>query len=267
MRHDQVAEVLERAADGETVAQTARALALPPGRVRWWRQRFAGVAQLEEAVGLKPIQCGFESLHQHQCAPYAYLLGMYLGDGYIATMSRSYVLRVSLNRRQADVARRVAAAISIVMPGRRVGFVMTQPSVTIVTCYSNDWPAVFPQHGRGRKHRRRIVLQAWQEQVVREHPGEFVRGLIESDGCRHRRVVGGTNYPAYSFSHRSEDILRLFGAACDGLGVRWRRSNRVTISIARRPDVARLDAMFAVTADWAPQAVPPPTGRGASLLT
>jgi hypothetical protein len=25
------------------------------------------------------------------------------------------------------------------------------------------WPEVFPQHGRGRKHERPIVLEPWQE--------------------------------------------------------------------------------------------------------
>ena len=73
----------------------------------------------------------------------------------------------------------------------------------------------------------------------------FLRGLIESDGCRHRRIVGGRNYSAYSFTNHSEDILGLFVWACGLIGVRSRRSNRVMISIARRPDVARLDSLMA----------------------
>jgi hypothetical protein len=62
-------------------SQLARAVGLPRCTVRNWIQRFAGVAQWAEAAALKAAQWGFESLHQHQRRPYAYLLGMYLGDG------------------------------------------------------------------------------------------------------------------------------------------------------------------------------------------
>jgi hypothetical protein len=118
----------------------------------------------------------------------------------------------------------------------------------IVNAYFNGWPSLFPQHGPGRKHERAIVLDAWQREIVERHPAEFVRGCIDSDGCRHRRIVAKRDYPAYSFKNASEDILESFTWACDLLDVRWRRSNRETISIARRADVARLDYLF----EWAP---------------
>ena len=134
---------------------------------------------------------------------------MYLGDGYIARMQRSYALRIYLNRKQVDVIARVRRAIEIVMPDRRVNEVQRRVSpVTEVTCYSSAWPYVFPQHGPGRKHTRRISLTEWQRAIVEAWPTEFLRGCLESDGCRHRRIVNGKDYPAYSFSNRSEDILR-----------------------------------------------------------
>ncbi len=52
-----------------------------------------------------------------------------------------------------------------------------------------------PQHGPGKKHERRIVLESWQQAVVDAHPWAFVRGLVHSDGCRitnwTTRVVNG----------------------------------------------------------------------------
>jgi hypothetical protein len=84
----------------------------------------------------------------------------------------------------------------------------------------------------------------WQRRVVEQHPIELVRGCIESDGCRHRRIVAGRNYPAYSFKNHSEDILRLFTWACECIGVRPRRASRVVVSIARRADVTRLDRLL-----------------------
>jgi hypothetical protein len=108
--------------------------------------------------------------------------------------------------------------------------------------------AALPPARRWTQAPTTIVLEGWQREIVDQHPEDFIRGCLDSDGCRHRRIVRGRNYPAYSFRNSSEDILRLFGEACDRAGVRWRRANKETVSIARRGDVARLDAVFAAAA-------------------
>ena len=163
---------------------------------------------------------------------------MYLGDGYISRTPRTYRLEVSLHKRQGPVIERVARAISALRPGHPVGL-RRRETVTIVNAYSNAWPTLFPQHGTGRKHQRPIVLQPWQRSIVEQNPQELVRGCIESDGCRHRRVVAGRDY--------SNDILGLFVWACSLVGLRPRRANRVTVSRARRGDVAALDKLLAAT--------------------
>ena len=191
---------------------------------------------------LAPLQTPVD-LEVTQLASYSYLLGMYLGDGYISRTPRTYRLEVSLHRRQERVAKRVARAIAVLRPGRPVGF-RHRGSVTIGNAYANAWPILFPQHGVGRKHQRPIVLEPWQQRVVEQHPTEFLRGCIEADGCRHRRIVAGRNYPAYSFTNHSTDILELFVWACGMAGLRPRRANRVTVSLARRADVATLDELL-----------------------
>jgi len=100
---------------------------------------------------------------------------------------------------------------------------------------------------------RAIVLEPWQWSIVKQHPAAFVRGCIESAGCRHRRVVAGRNDPAHSFTNHSEDILRLFMRACGMINLHPRRANRVTASNARRADVAKLDR---VPGDGRDDAVP-----------
>ncbi len=120
---------------------------------------------------------------------------------------------------------------------------------TEVKSYSKHWPCLFPQHGPGRKHERRIELQTWQEEIVCEFPGELARGLFHSDGCRiiNRvcKVLRGRErwyeYSRYFFQNESSDILGLCGQALDRLGVGWRYSRPNTISVARRDAVARLD--------------------------
>jgi hypothetical protein len=184
---------------------------------------------------------------------YSFLLGMYLGDGHVVAAKKSYRLQIYLNTAYPDRIDRVADAGKTLLPNRSVALVRHSKNAIAVSTYFVGWPWLFPQHGPGPKHARRIVLAPWQNEVVAWYPEEFMRGCIESDGCRHRRIVNGKNYPAYSFCNKSEDILGLFTAVCDMLGVRWRRANAMIISIARRPDVARLDAMLGYRDTSAPR--------------
>jgi hypothetical protein len=112
----------------------------------------------------------------------------------------------------------------------------------IVNSYGRHWLTLFPQHGPGRKHLRRIVLTEWQRQLITANPISMMRGLLDSDGSRFDRWVGGRCYPAYDFSNLSEDILGIFCWVADLLDVHYTRPSASDISIARRRDVAFLDA-------------------------
>lgn len=140
-------------------------------------------------------------------------------------------------------------AMQAVRPMNKV-MLQQKPGCQEVSSCSRHWPCLFPQHGPGKKHLRQIELQPWQQVIVAEFPGEFVRGLFHSDGYRgmnrvRRPVAGGDHwyeYPRYLFTNESEDILGLCGAALDQLGVEWRFARRNVISVAKKGSVARLDA-------------------------
>jgi len=139
-------------------------------------------------------------------------------------------------------------AMEAVMPGRRVGRVQ-RLGCTDVSSFSKHWPCLFPQHGPGMKHTRPIVLTPWQVAIVMEHPKEFLRGLIHSDGCRNINRVSNRlgqryAYPRYLFTNVSEDIKGLFCWACDLLGVEWKVMNARNVSINKRADVAYLDTFI-----------------------
>jgi hypothetical protein len=183
-------------------------------------------------------------------AAYSYLLGLYLGDGHIVRAPRSYLLAIACSDRWPGLLREAQTAMSTVMPTSSV-FRSSPRGVacTYVKSVSKYWPCLFPQHGPGRKHERKIELESWQNAIVTEHTAAFVRGLIHSDGCRtinkiHARGPGGRReyaYPRYLFVNHSADILSLLGDALDRLGVAWRFSKPTTISVARRRAVMRLD--------------------------
>ena len=182
---------------------------------------------------------------------YSYLLGMYLGDGWVGAAGRSARLTFTLDTRYPGIIRATAAAMQDAAPEHVVKVMPhREDACVVVYCYAPHWLAAFPQAGPGRKHERRIVLADWQREIVDAHPRPFVRGLIHSDGCRSVNRfkttlpsgrVGEYAYPRYFFSNLSADIRALFCEYCERLGVRWTQSNARNISVSHRHSVAILD--------------------------
>ncbi len=79
-------------------------------------------------------------------------------------------------------------AVQAIRPGNKVGTVQSDGCKYV--SYSRHWPCLFPQHGPGEKHNRRIRLDPWQQTITDQHPGRFARGLFHSDGCRLAIVCG-----------------------------------------------------------------------------
>lgn len=178
---------------------------------------------------------------------YAYLLGLYLGDGLISAHPRDvYRLRVFLDRNHPIIVAECGAAIGLVMPTSKVGVLPhRRERMDEVYSFSKHWPHLFPQHGAGPKHLRAIELEPWQEAVVARYPGRLLRGLIHSDGCRVVNRIAHPKkayaYPRYFFTNRSLDIQGIFCRACDRLGISWRQDGPWNISVARRGAVAIMD--------------------------
>jgi hypothetical protein len=172
---------------------------------------------------------------------YCYLLGLYLGDGCISRNGRVWRLRIVLDTNYQAIIASCREAIDTLMPGQRAAVLQLPTRCAEVSLYSKHWPCLLPQHGPGRKHTRPIVLEAWQEVLVKEATEEFIRGLIHSDGCRVVANDRGVKSVRYHFSNKSEDILGLFTSALDDLGIPWTRSCKKTVSIYRKAATARLD--------------------------
>jgi hypothetical protein len=181
---------------------------------------------------------------------YAYLLGLYLGDGCLTRQPKGvYVLSIACCDAWPGLIMAAKDATRRAMPLSAV-WTRQYRGMTAVKSTSKHWPCLFPQHGPGLKHTRKIELAAWQQVIVDRYPGEFARGLFHSDGYRGmnrvRRVLADGEhwyeYPRYLFSNKSTDILGLCGAALDRLEVEWRFARPDVISVAKKEAVARLDA-------------------------
>jgi len=176
-------------------------------------------------------------------ADYAYLLGSYLGDGHLLTTGRVPLLKVACDLRYPGLIEEVGRAM-LACGARVVGHQRREGRDDVRSSWMH-WPCLLPQHGPGKKHERAIRLMPWQQRIVDDFPGRFLRGLFHSDGCRtdNRIVRGGRTYvyPRYFFVNESADIMGLCRHALDELGVRWRMGRRNMLSVARRDDVAQLD--------------------------
>lgn len=172
---------------------------------------------------------------------YSYLLGLFLGDGCISRHPRAWRLRITLDKKYPGIIDRCREAIDTLMPELRASIEPQPKGCVVVSLYSKHWPCLLPQHGPGKKHTRPIQLEPWQQALVNEATEDFIRGLIHSDGCRVVANDRGVKSVRYHFSNRSEDILGLFTAALDDLGIPWTRSTKYIVSVYRKAATARLD--------------------------
>ena len=243
---EDVARVRELAGYGLNNSQIAQLTGLSRTTVRGWLR-----ATPKRALAQTCETCGHSS-HDFDRLPeakYSYLLGIYLGGGMISQgRRRCYRLRVFMDSRYPEIVDEVAAAMRAVMP-TSIAAIQPKPphNLVEVNSYSNACPCLFPQHGPGRKHERKIELASWQEAIVDREPEQFIRGLIHSDGCRvmNRVVVNGKDYayPRYFFTQVSKDIQALFCRSLDRLGINYTFASRgKTVSVARAGSVARLDS-------------------------
>ncbi|MFF9020769.1 helix-turn-helix domain-containing protein [Streptomyces eurythermus] len=183
---------------------------------------------------------------------YAYLLGLYLGDGYLISKPRQHYLMVTCTASWHGLVDAAEDAMRRVLPEPSVSRTVRSGCVDVKS-FSKHWVCLLPQHGPGKKHERPVILEPWQQSVVDAHPWDFVRGLIHSDGCRvtnwMTRVVAGERkryeYPRYFFTNKSGDILGLYTGTLDRLGVEWTQCTRdgdaYNVSVARKASVTLMD--------------------------
>jgi hypothetical protein len=220
--------------------------------IRRWRRLYQrqGIPRggATASTGSRCPRCHGAALDERA---YAHLLGWYLGDGCLSKARRDvFVLAIVNDARYPHLAAEVMASMAACKSRGRARQ-RSHPGATVIELSWKHWPCLFPQHGQGRKHSRPIVLEQWQVEIVERHPDRFLRGLFHSDGCRSinsvvRQVAGKSKryeYPRYFFKNTSDDIRGLACWALDLCGVAWRRSNRLTISVARREGVDALDRM------------------------
>jgi hypothetical protein len=245
---EEVRRVQALVGQGLNDCEISRQTGIPRGTIRDWRHGKIPRAVRAAAAERSCNECGHPA-HEFSSLPhpgYLYLLGLYLGDGFIAKYPRTHRLTIYLDRAYPRIIAECSEAMSRVMPTSKVGVLQRRDDQTDeVYSYSKAWPCLFPQHGVGLKHHRKIELMDWQLLLIEADPRPLVRGLIHSDGSRHINTIRHPKktyrYSRYEFTNLSTDIKGIFCSGCDMLAIKWRVMNAKTISIARRESVALMD--------------------------
>jgi hypothetical protein len=237
--------------------EISRRLGIPRGTIRDWRRPTyvpRGPAIPREVCPrcwrqAKPMRFTPED--------YAELLGLYLGDGSISQGPRAQRLRLFLDAGYPVMNEEIRCLLRRCFPHNRVSDTKPSPSTWsgrsdswhVLSLYSKHLSCLFPQHGAGKKHERPIKLERWQMEIVEIAPWQLIRGLVRTDGCH---FINRTDihrpkpyeYLSYDFSNLSKDIIDLFVAACDRVGVFTRttgaQGRRWDVRINRRASVAKM---------------------------
>jgi hypothetical protein len=234
------AEALALVEAGLNDCEISRRLGIPRGTIRDWR-RPTYVKKTPTAIcprcwrPAKPMRFIDRD--------YAELLGFYLGDGCISDGARTQRLRISLDTKYPGIVGSARGLLRRCFPHNPVDLVSFHDGACVnVSVYCSHLGCLFPQHAPGMKHERRIVLEPWQMSLVDAQPWAFIRACIWTDGCSFVNRTGRYEYLSYDFTNYSKDIIDLFAAACDSVGI---TDYRVTyyerawkVRINRRPSVA-----------------------------
>lgn len=168
---------------------------------------------------------------------YSYVLGLYLGDGYINKMSRTYRMRITLDIKYTNLNLYARDNIQKLFPKNKVSIMKGQGNCVIINVYNNLIPELFPHLGKGKKYKRKIELKEWQKEIINE--ACFLQGLFHSDGCFFTAKVNKYEYKRFEFKNCSTDLHLFFRECCDKLNIKYTIRNLYT-TIAKKEDVTKI---------------------------
>jgi hypothetical protein len=160
----EIAAALSLVWTGCTDVEASRRTGIPRSTIRDWRH-----GRLPGLRGWPPSGCpicvpGAQVLPARE---YAYVLGMYLGDGCVSRHPRAYRLRIFCDAAYPGIVEECRRCLAVIRPGNRAWVSRRKDCrCDVIAMYSQHWPCLLPQMGPGRKHNRKIRLESWQQEIV-----------------------------------------------------------------------------------------------------
>lgn len=187
-------------------------------------------------------------LDENKIKAYSYILGLYLGDGYINKTARTYRLRIALDKKYSQLNSFAKMNLQTLFPSNKIGIINFKGHINL-SVFSNKLPLLFPQHGSGPKHLRSIVLDEWQKAVLDEI--ETLRGLFHSDGSFYKETISQKYvYERYLFTNKSNDIQKIFQEYCSRINISFdvqtKKDGVINTRISKKNDVNKLKQLIGI---------------------
>lgn len=213
-------EVLKLKKEGLNNSQISKITKIPRPTVIGWVNGKINISDNKKNIEFNPkdyiTSNNLESI-------YSYVLGLYLGDGYICQTSRTSKLRIFLDIKYDNLNNHAINKLKSLLPNNKVGKLIKKnkltnnPSFVEIYVHNNDIKNLFPQNGLKKKHERNIILEDWQLEIIDVH--NLILGLFHSDGSYYLNKNHNKNY--YSFTNVSLDIVEIYKLCCEILNLKY----------------------------------------------
>jgi hypothetical protein len=263
--HEEIIAIYKHWEDKISQVQTGKKLNISRGTIKDYYKLFNSGLTPEDIFQKRKVQSTdflYESSYRNMIdslkfldekeKAYSYLLGLYLGDGHIiqAKNKRCYKFRIYQDKRYKNLIDFCVKQLNILFDNKNKVAFANKVGCVEIYLYSTILPKLFPQHGPGKKHLRKIELLDWQEKILAKYPKMFIKGLIESDGCRFNATSSKRKYDfkaRYQFTNYSLDIQDLFINYCWLLGLNLKRNENKfykNIYVYKKRDVDFFDTFI-----------------------
>lgn len=204
--------------EGYNKSQIEKETGIPRGTVKdWLKSKPKNFEKIEQDSELKKEIINNRNLHKH----YSYILGLYLGDGYINKCKRTFRIRIFLDVKYLNLNNFAKESLEKIFVNNNVNVLNSKnKSCICLSIYNSNLNELFPQNGKGKKSDRKIELEKWQKEIIVYE--DLIKGLIHSDGCFYSEKIDDKyNYERFMFSNKSIDLHEIFQQSCDYLKIEY----------------------------------------------
>ena len=236
-----IVKVLEDYKNGKNKSQLEKIYGIPRNTIRYWIDNELKTKAVRKKD--KPLEEIIEEIKQNK-EDYSFILGLYLGDGCISPNRTSYKLRITQDDKYPNLKNIINYRVNNFFTNK--SFMQNRKkNCSDIGVNDKNLPLYFPQHGKGKKHDRKIELVDYQKDNLDYK--EFLRGLWVTDGSYY---LAQKKYECYNFTNKSTDIIALFEECLSqfniGYRTRMKKNGVWLVEITKKTEVLKMKDLVGI---------------------
>lgn len=243
-KYDNVMKLLSY---GHSIAEVSRMTGVNRSSISNWKIRGERVSSpLDLSDPTKCITSMHSELTEEIKKAYSYILGLYLGDGCIYELDRTEKMTITLDKQYEVLNNYTVETLGKFFKKSPYIFDRSlhgRGNAIDVNICTSTLSLLFPQHGKGKKHNRDIILTDWQLDVI--DPISIVKGLIMSDGSYY--IDRQSGIMKYSFSNKSVQLIGILAKYLSELGISfaiYTKLKKTELVVHKKLEVEKLHEMI-----------------------